>query len=148
MISTVPRRLAAIATLLLLASIPVRAADPPAASANSSAGDLWDVTSRMSMEGMPMEMPAQKLRVCAAKTWTKPPGGADERQKCVASDFTMTGNKASWTVSCAASGMTGKGEITRQSADAYTGTVKYTSAQGNMTVKLDGHRVGGCDNPM
>lgn len=133
------------ATLILLGSLPV-IADEPTAAANAP-GDLWEVISRMSMEGMPMEMPAQTVKVCAAKVWTKPPGGADERQKCVSSDFQMIGNKATWAVSCAASGMTGKGEITRQGDDAYTGTVKYSSDQGNMTVNLTGRKVGGCDNP-
>jgi len=94
---------------------------------------------------MPMEMPAQMAQVCAAKIWTHPPGGDEHR--CKRSDFKMVGTTASWTERCENPAMTGHGEVTRQSADAYTGSIKFESAQGNMTIKLDGHRVGGCDNP-
>jgi hypothetical protein len=43
--------------------------------------------------------------------------------------------------------MTGDGEITRQGTDAYTGTVKLAMEEGSMTIKLDGLRLGDCDNP-
>jgi hypothetical protein len=43
--------------------------------------------------------------------------------------------------------MTGKGEITRQGSDAYTGSIKYASEQGNMTINLTGRKIGGCNNP-
>jgi hypothetical protein len=43
--------------------------------------------------------------------------------------------------------MTGKGEITRQGANAYSGTVKYAFGEGTMTVAIAGKKVGECDNP-
>jgi hypothetical protein len=129
------------ATLLLLGLPTVLVAETPAK------GDLWEVTSKVSMEAMPMDMPAQTAKICAAKVWTKPPAGDNPQQKCKRSDYTTTGNKVTWTETCVSPPMTGKGEITRQGSDAYIGAVTYASEQGNMTVKLAGHKIGGCDNP-
>jgi hypothetical protein len=44
--------------------------------------------------------------------------------------------------------MTGQGEITYEGTDAYTGTIKYTSSEGNMTINLTGKKIGTCDNPL
>ena len=129
-------RFAAVPVLLLLA---------PATFAADAAGDLWQVTSKMSMAGMPMAMPSQVSKVCAAKTWTQPPGGM--RGKCTRSDFKMDGTTATWTEKCENPPMTGRGEIARQGADAYTGTIKFASPQGDMTINVDGQRIGDCDNP-
>ncbi|HEY3176757.1 MAG TPA: DUF3617 family protein [Candidatus Polarisedimenticolia bacterium] len=146
MSSTFPRRLAATVMFLLLSSIPVRAADPKPAEPAKESGDLWEVTSQMSMEGMPMALPAQTNKVCAPKDWKEPPGGMDERQKCKTTDYKMVGAKATWKVSCAGPpAMTGEGEITRNGADAYSGTIKFTSPDGVMTLKLNGRRLGACD---
>jgi hypothetical protein len=41
--------------------------------------DLWQVTSKMSMEGMPMKCLRTCRRFCAAKVWTQPPGGNDQQ---------------------------------------------------------------------
>jgi hypothetical protein len=130
------------ATLLLLGLPPVLLADPPAK------GDLWEVSSKMSMEGMPMEMPAgPTIRVCSAKVWARPPAPANAHQTCRRSDYTVHENKITWTETCESPAMTGKGEIIRQGDDAYTGSIAYASEQGNMTIKLSGHKVGDCDNP-
>ena len=143
MTSPIPHRLAATGAFLLLISIPGRAAAEHAAKAT---GDIWEATSQMSMEGMPMEMPAQKVKVCAPKEWKEPPGGMDERQKCTTSDFKIEGAKATWKTACAGPpAMTGEEEITRDGADAYTGAIKFSSHDGGMTIKLDGHRLGACD---
>jgi hypothetical protein len=113
--------------------------------AADAAGDLWQVTSKMSMVGMPMGMPAQVSKVCAAKTWTQPPGGT--RGSCTRSDFKMDGTTATWTEKCENPTMTGHAEITRQGSDAYTGSIKFESPQGDMTINLEGQRIGDCENP-
>ena len=122
-------------TLLAFSAMPAHA------DAN---GDLWEVTSQMTMEGMPagMGMPAQTRRVCTAHEWTKPPVSQDERG-CKSSEFSSTPTKTSWKVTCP--DVTGSAEITRTSPDAYTGWMKMTMAQGTMTMNLTGRRVGDCD---
>jgi len=109
-------------------------------------GDLWEVTTKISMEGAPMGLPAQKSKVCAPKEWNEPPGGMDKRQKCQTSDFKVDGTKATWKVICAGPPeMTGEGEIVRDGAEAYTGSIQLKSSEGNMTIRLNGKRLGDCD---
>jgi hypothetical protein len=43
--------------------------------------------------------------------------------------------------------MTGTGRIVRTGDDAYEGEIRYTSDNGNVLIKLQGQRVGDCDNP-
>jgi len=134
------------ATALALSGIAVHATDPPAAAA--AQGDLWEVTSQMTMEGVDLPIPPQKLQVCSPTQWTRPPAPADERQHCTNSDFRTEGPKATWKVTCAGPpAMTGEGEITRSGADDYSGSIKFSSEGGNMTIRLTGHRSGPCDNP-
>ena len=135
------RRLAALIPLLASMSIPGWSADTAPAPAKET-GDSWEVTSQMSMEGMPMSLPSQTMKICAAKEWKEPPVAADERHKCRNSDFKREGAKVTWKTVCP--DMTGDGEITR-SGDTYAGSIKFTSPQGSMTTKLSGKRLGDCE---
>lgn len=115
-----------------------------AGTALAATGDMWEVTSQMTMEGMPpgMGMPAQTRRVCSTKEWTKPPVAQDDRS-CQTTDFKGSATKVNWKMKC--DGMTGEGEINRTSPDAYTGWMKMTMSEGTMTMNLSGRRVGDCD---
>lgn len=125
MTQKIRHRFAAAAALVVLSAVPVLGADAPAAPpAANVKGDLWEVTSQMSMEGIPMAMPAQKAKVCAPKTWTEPPAPENPQQKCSNSDFHLDGPKATWKISCEPPhAMTGTGEITRNGDAAYSGAI-------------------------
>ena len=140
MISRVPRRLLA-ASVILFGSLPILAAEPP--------GDLWETTTQMEMEGMPIKMPPQTLKVCAAKDAQEPPGSANDERGCTNSDMQRVGNKVTWTSTCAGPpAMTGTGEVTYDGTDSYTGLLKYSSERGNMIINITGHKIGSCDKPM
>jgi len=112
-------------------------------------GVLWEVTSQMSMEGMPMMMPARTMKVCAKRDWTEPPGASGE-QGCTSSAFEQVENTVTWTSTCPAPmEMAGRGEITFEddSAQAYTGKIEYSGDHGLMTIDLTGHVIGACDHP-
>jgi len=131
--------------LLFLSSTCLLAAAAETAPAKEK-GVLWEMTSQMSMEGMPMALPAQKMKVCAQKD--QPPVADDERHKCTNSDFKKEGTKVTWKTVCAGPPeMTGEGEITFSDPDNYAGTIKFSSSQGNMTTKLTGKRAGECEVP-
>jgi hypothetical protein len=133
-------RLAAVASLGLLAFTPISLADDPP-------GVLWETTSQMAMEGMPMAMPMQRLKLCTPKVWTKPPPGGDKT--CVNSNFARVGNKATWTMQCSGDmPMTGTGEMTFEGTDSYTGVIKAMAEGMSMTINLTGRKVGTCDKPM
>ena len=113
--------------------------------ARAETGDLWEVTSQMSMPGMPMAMPSHTSKTCSPKEWTEPPAANDPQNKCTSSDFKGEGSKVTWKVTCTgAHPMTGTGEITR-SGDSYDGTIKFGSAEVAMTTKLTGKRLGDCE---
>jgi hypothetical protein len=114
------------------------------ARAQAAKGDQWETTAQMVMEGAPMRMPASTVKVCSAKEWKEPPGG---RKECKNSNMKREGNKVTWDVQCTGPTMAGHGEIILESESAYSGTIKFTSDQGNMTVKLTGKKIGECDNP-
>jgi len=135
-------RLMAVVSLGLLVLAPARAADEPP-------GILWDTTSQTVMEGMPMQMPVQKLKICAAKgDWNHPPAGGNDN--CRNLNFQRVGPKATWTVQCTGEmEMTGVGEMTFEGTDSYTGSIQFSAEGGmNMTVKLTGKKVGTCDKPL
>ena len=111
-----------------------------------AAGDQWQVTSQMSMPGMPFQMPAQTQQICAKKQWTGPPAGNGPDRSCVNSEFSTTGNTSSWKIACQNPPMTGTGQIIR-TGDGYTGAIKFAAPQGEMTVNLTGRRMGDCNNP-
>ena len=131
--------LAAAGTLLLVALTPARAEDPP--------GVLWQMTSQMAMEGMPMSMPANTVKVCTAKEWKQPPPGGDK--SCVNSNFKRVGNKATWVMECKGEmPMKGTGEITFDGTDSYTGEINAAAEGMNMKIKLSGKKLGTCDKPI
>jgi hypothetical protein len=116
-------------------------ADSPGALAQAP-GDLWQVTTKMSMPGMPMNMPPQTSQSCSTKEWTTPPGGT--RDGCTNSEFVVHGATATWNVMCTGQqSMTGHGEVTR-SGDAFKGTIKFMGDGFAMTIDLEGKRVGDC----
>src|SRR5262245_8438527 len=127
--------------ILIAAPLVALAFLPAFADAN---GDMWEVTSQMSIPGMPpgMGMPAQTLRVCTGHEWTKPPMGGEEHG-CKTTDFQSTATKTSWKMTCPDGD--GEGEITRSTPDAYTGVIKMSMGGNAVTMNISGKRVGDCD---
>jgi hypothetical protein len=120
---------------------------PGAMATDAAKGDLWETTSQMAMEGMPVQMPARTQKVCAAKDRTEPPGASDPQRNCTNSNVRTADAKVTWDVRCTGPDMTGVGEITYSGTDAYTGSIRFTAEQGPMTVRLSGRKLGECDDP-
>lgn len=111
----------------------------------------WEIATQMDMPGMPMKLPPQKVVQCITKEQLENPGGAvpgaadPKKNTCKVSDHKVSGNKITWTMSCAApQEMNGTGEIIVD-GDTYTGTMKMTNAQGTMTMKYTAKRLGECE---
>jgi Protein of unknown function (DUF3617) len=133
------RRLLAATPFIILAAFAARADDP--------AGVLWETTSQMVLEGMPMSMPPRTIKLCASAQMTRPPTGGDK--SCVAKDFVRQGNKATWSVECGGQmPMKGTGEITFDADGNYAGTIKGTAEGIAMTINLSGRKIGTCDKPV
>jgi len=133
------RRVAVAGGVVALAMAPVAQAQ--------GTDDLYEVTIRMEMVGMPMQMPAMTQRSCVKK------GGSDadavpRRENCNVTDARRAGNKVTFSMVCTGrDAMTGNGEMT-YSGDGYAGTIrmkgKMEGQDMEMTQAISGRRVGAC----
>jgi len=98
--------------------------------AQSGPDDLWEITTKVTMEGM--SMPAMPSKVCRKRGETVPP----VEQNCKTQDIKQVGNRTTYRVVC-----TGK--------DAMSGTGEVIQGNGTMrgTLKLSG-KVDGEDSTM
>jgi hypothetical protein len=118
------------------------------ASALAAGSDeLWEVTTKMEMPGMPFAMPAQTRNICMEKDHAKDPNYAvpkNRDQDCKMGDFKVSGNKSSWKMKCEGKHpMTGEGEMTRGDS-TYSGKTLLHSDGGDMKMVYEGKRVGTC----
>ena len=124
-----------------LAALPLLAADAVPAGER---GDLWENTSQMSMAGMSgMQMPARTSQSCVDRAWSKPPVDGSDHD-CQMVDVHSTATRTTWKVQCKDTSISGEGQIDR-TADSYTGWMKMTMSQGQMTMTLSGKKIGDCD---
>ena len=114
----------------------------------------WETTMQMEMAGSPVQMPPMKQTRCVTPAEAKdpsllqsgPPGGRGGKNDCKVSDQKMSGNTMSWKIACTSpDAMTGTGEMTFAD-DSYTGTMMMNMAQGAMSMKMEGKRLGDCTN--
>jgi len=129
-------------------ALAVMAALPAAVQAGGGIREgMWEITSRMEMPGMPMEMPATTVKRCYTKDDVKDQKKVITRDKdCKVTDLKSSGSKVTWKMVC-----TGKnaGTFTGEtvfSGDAYDSVMKMQSEGrgGAMTIKAKGKRVGNC----
>lgn len=118
------------------------------ASAMAAGSDeLWEVTSKMEMPGMPFAMPGRASNVCMKKGHEKDPNNAvpkNKDQDCTMSDVKVTGNKSTWKMKCKGDRpMTGDGEMTRGDG-TYSGKTMFHVSGGDMKMVYEGKRIGTC----
>src|SRR5690349_20052022 len=92
------------------------------AAPNAQEG-MWEITSKMEMPGMPMNMPPQTMQRCVTqKDFSDPQSMAPpdpSGNKCQTSDYRMQGNTATWKIVCTGpNAMSGTGSAT-YSGNAY-----------------------------
>lgn len=123
----------------------------------------WEVTTQIEMAGMPAGrgMPAMTTTQCITKEQAadpqksvpQPPQRGGAQSDCKVSDFKTVGNKVNWTIKCTTpQAVDGTGEVT-YGTDTYEGlmTMNMQMARGGqttpmqMTIKMNGKRLGDCD---
>ena len=109
--------------------------------------ELWDVTSKMEMAGMPFAMPAQTRRVCAAKG--NDAGTIPRNEGCTVAESKRVGNKLAYRMDCkdGNNDYTATGEST-WSGNGYEGRMRMIGKMGgspvDMTMTYNGTRAGNC----
>jgi hypothetical protein len=132
-------------SILALCAVQLAAFCLPAAAQGKD--DLWDITMKMEMAGMPMSMPARTQRMCLEK------GAGDDQfvprqEDCKAVETKRAGNKLTFKMVCGGKNpMTATGEMTF-SEGAYEGRMhmvgKMEGEQVDMTQTYSGKRIGNC----
>ena len=141
----VPRSRALSCAVLLIGALAL-----PSIAAAQGKDDLWEVTSKMEMPGMPMAMPAQTNRVCVAKNG-KDADYVPKRENCKMLENKRTGNKLTYKMACAGKDpMTVDGEMTFGSG-SYEGRMKMSGKMEGQPMEMmqtySGKRVGDCTAP-
>ncbi len=125
-----------------LACISLCTASPAVAQGKD---DLWEVTSKMEMPGMPMAMPTQVNRVCSARN-RKDEDLIPKQSDCRMVDGKRTGNTFTYRMECSGNhASTVNGTITFGD-NAYDGKMHMVMKGSNdaMDMTFSGKRVGDC----
>jgi hypothetical protein len=133
------------AGVALFAMVALAAASPVAAQGMD---ELWEVSSKMEMPGMPMAMPAQVNRVCVGKN-RKDEDLVPRQDNCRVVDSKRVGNRFTYRMECAGNDpSTIDGDLTFGN-NAYDGQMRMTMTKTNdtMNMALSGRRVGDCTAP-
>ena len=120
-----------------------------AASAQAGTGNLYSVTTKMEIVGMPFAMPPQTTEVCGPKD------AASEKmvphdENCRVEDFRVVGNKSSFRMICTGEQpMTATGEFEQLPDAGYRGTMRAKTDMGgepmDMTMTFEGRKLRDCD---
>ncbi len=128
------RRSAAIALLMLTSSIAVA----------GQTGERWEYQNTMQMDkAQGFAMPTMTSQICQEPGWKTPPASTPTTGECKLLDHQRNGDKMSWHVQCPNG--EGRGEMTLQGNDAFTGKMEFTSSQGNFRMQMQGRKLGSCD---
>ena len=119
------------------------AASPPAFAQGKD--DLWEISSKMEMPGMPMSMPAQTNRACVGKN-RKDEDFIPRQGDCRMVETKRVGNTFTYRMDCAGNApATVDGAITFGN-NVYDGKMRMTMKQTNdtMNITFTGKRIGDC----
>lgn len=111
---------------------------------------LWEITVKMDMPGMPMQMPAMTHTQCITKK-DLIPQKPEKNQDCKTISSKTSGNTVSWTIQCRdKDGTTAEssGKVTYK-GDKFDGIIDMTVKQPGqgkmkMTQRISGKRIGEC----
>lgn len=109
----------------------------------------WEITSKMEMKGMPMEMSAVKTTMCL-NSKDVVPQKTEKNQDCKMINNKVEGNTVSWVMQCKdkkGNAVDSKGKITYKGA-SFDGVVEMDMSgkegRQHMSQKMAGKRIGDC----
>jgi hypothetical protein len=110
---------------------------------------LYEITSKMEMPGMPVDMPSQTFTYCMTEQNFVPPSNNAQNQNCKIKNIKKQGNTIFWTMECIQEGQTmiSEGEMTFK-GDMFEGKsiMKMGPQADNMTMTaiMTGKRLSDC----
>ncbi len=144
------KRCAGVAGTLGCAGLLIAALASPGTVSAQGKDDLWEVTTKMEMPGMPMAMPAQTNRVCIAKN-SKDDDYIPRRDNCRVLESKRSGNKLTYKMACTGKdAMNVAGEISYGN-NSYEGRMQMSGRMEGQSMEMaqtfSGKRVGDCSAP-
>ncbi|MBM4341289.1 MAG: DUF3617 family protein [Deltaproteobacteria bacterium] len=105
---------------------------------------LWEITAKMEMQGMPMQMPPQTNTHCLTKKDTVPQK-AEPGQECKVIKHDVKGDTVTWVMECKSKEGTTvlNGKVTYK-GETFDGVVKMKQTDMEMTQNLKGKWIGKC----
>lgn len=110
-------------------------------------GELWEMTSQMSIPGMPAGMvPARTNQVCQSKEFDRPPEQPD-KSRCTISNLRQSPTRVTYDLRCDGKPpTTGSADYTFEAnRTRMKGTMRMNSRDGEMVIQLAGRKLGTCD---
>ncbi len=115
-----------------------------AATQAGQTGERWEYQNTMQMDNVQgFAMPTMTSQICQEPGWKTPPASGPNNSECKLLDHQRKGDTMSWHVQCPNG--EGRGEMTLQGSDAFTGKMEFTSSQGNFKMQMQGRKLGSCD---
>lgn len=137
-------------TMSAFASLLFSAALFSASTHAAGTDELWEITTKMEMPGMPMAMPAQTNKFCKPQGQVQnDPLPSDKNNDCKMTDMQRSGSTSRFKMVCTGKQpMIGEGEVTYSGADSYSGKMhiagKMEGESVDMTQTFSGKKVGNC----
>jgi hypothetical protein len=105
---------------------------------------LWEITSKMEMPGMPMEMPPVTFTQCM-NSQESVPHDAKQNPDCKIKNTKVEGDTVSWDMQCSgrSGNMKSSGKITYKGS-TFKGSVNAVADGMEMTQTMSGRRIGDC----
>jgi hypothetical protein len=113
---------------------------------------LWEITTKMEMQGMPIRMPARKHTQCLTQEnmlKTMIPKEQAQEEACKIIDQRISGNTVAWTMKCSGKDAMEVSGKTTFNGDMFEGTITMISNdpdEGKITMinHVSGRRIGEC----
>jgi hypothetical protein len=115
---------------------------------------LWQITTKVELVGMPMQMPPITAKQCITKQDVENRDKALPKGEgnCNLENVKSVGNKTTWEMRCTEQGgavTTGSGTILYESSTSYQGSMKMTRQEAgsppmHMTQEYTARRIGNC----
>jgi hypothetical protein len=105
---------------------------------------LWEITVKMEVPGVPMQMPAQKFTQCLKKE-NMVPQQEEPNQECKMVNTEVKGDTVTWVIECKGpEGTTkGNGRVTYK-GDTFDGSMNVKQADMEVTQHMSGRLIGQC----
>jgi Protein of unknown function (DUF3617) len=114
-------------------------------AADTMRDGYWELITTMEMPGMPMEMPATRVKHCYTKEDVKDQKKTISMDKnCTVTDLKQSGNKVTWKMKCTGKNAGDFSGETVYKRDAYDSTMKMQTQGQTMNMKVKAKRLGDC----